>query len=47
VQFAWSDHFSDFDMLSLSAKRYWIGGDQLQTLVMDHDPEANFVNIEQ
>jgi phosphoserine phosphatase len=47
VQSAWSDHFSDFDMLSLSAKRYWIGGDQLQTLVMDHDPEANFVNIEQ
>ena len=47
VQSAWSDHFSDFDMLSLSAKRYWVGGDQLQTLVMDHDPEANFVNTEQ
>ena len=47
VQSAWSDHFSDFDMLSLSAKRYWVGGDQLQTLVMDHDPEANFVHTEQ
>jgi phosphatidylglycerophosphatase C len=47
VQSAWSDHFSDFDMLSLSAKRYWVGGDQLQTLVMDHDPEANFVNTDQ
>ena len=47
VQSAWSDHFSDFDMLSLSAKRYWIGGEKLQTLVMDHDPEANFVNTEQ
>lgn len=47
VQSAWSDHFSDFDMLSLSAKRYWIGGEQLQTLVMDHDPEANFVHTEQ
>jgi len=47
VQSAWSDHFSDFDMLSLSAKRYWIGGEQLQTLVMDHDPEARFVHTEQ
>ena len=46
VQSAWSDHFSDFDMLSLSAKRYWVGGEQLQTLVMDHDPEANFVHTE-
>lgn len=45
VQSAWSDHFSDFDMLNLSAKRYWIGGDKLKTLVMDHDPEANFVNM--
>jgi phosphatidylglycerophosphatase C len=47
VQSAWSDHFSDFDMLSLSAKRYWVGGEQLQTLVMDHDPEARFVHTEQ
>ena len=47
VQSAWSDHFSDFDMLNLSEKRYWIGGGQLQKLVMDHDPEANFVNTEQ
>ena len=43
VQLAWSDHFSDFDMLSLSAKRYWVGGERLQALVMDHDPEGNFV----
>jgi hypothetical protein len=34
-------------MLSLSAKRYWVGGEQLQALVMDHDPEANFVHTEQ
>ena len=47
VQSAWSDHFPDFDMLSLSAKRYWVGGEQLQALVMDHDPEANFVHKEQ
>lgn len=47
VQSAWSDHFSDFDMLSLSAKRYWVGGEQLQTLVMDHDPDARFVYTEQ
>lgn len=47
VQSAWSDHFSDFDMLSLSANRYWVGGEQLQALVMDHDPEANFVHTKQ
>lgn len=47
VQSAWSDHFSDFDMLSLSAKRYWIGGEQLRKLVTDRDPEANFVYTEQ
>ena len=47
VQSAWSDHFSDFDMLSLSAKRYWVGGEKLQALVMDHDPEARFVHTEQ
>ena len=47
VQSAWSDHFSDFEMLSLSAKRYWVGGEQLRKLVMDHDPEANFVHKKQ
>ena len=46
VQSAWSDHFSDFDMLSLSARRYWVGGEQLQALVMDLDPEARFVQTE-
>jgi phosphatidylglycerophosphatase C len=47
VQSAWSDHFSDFDMLSLSVKRYWVAGEQLQALVMEHDPEANFLHKEQ
>ena len=47
VQSAWSDHLSDYDMLSLSKKRYWVGGEQLQALVMDHDPEARFVHTEQ
>jgi len=47
VQSAWSDHFSDFDMLSLSAKRYWVGGEQLRKLIIDRDPEANFVHTEQ
>jgi phosphatidylglycerophosphatase C len=47
VQSAWSDHFSDFDMLSLSAKRYWVGGEQLRKLIIDRDPEANFVQTEQ
>jgi|TARA_A100001015_G_scaffold298182_1_gene380597 phosphatidylglycerophosphatase C len=46
VQSAWSDNFSDFDMLSLSAKRYWIGGEQLRKLVTDRDPEANFVHTD-
>ena len=47
VRSAWSDHFSDFDMLSLSANRYWVGGEQLRKLLMDSDPEANFVHAEQ
>ena len=47
VQSAWSDHFSDFDMLSLSAKRYWVGGEKFQKLIMNRDPEANFVYAEQ
>jgi HAD superfamily phosphoserine phosphatase-like hydrolase len=47
VQSAWSDHLSDFDMLSMSAKHYWVGGEQLQKLIMDLDPEANFVHTEQ
>ena len=47
VQSAWSDHFSDFDMLSLAEKRYWVGGEQLRKLLMNRDPEANFVHTEQ
>jgi phosphatidylglycerophosphatase C len=47
VQSAWSDHFSDFDMLSLSAKRYWVGGEPLRKLVLDHDPMAEFIHMEQ
>ena len=46
VQSAWSDHFSDFDMLSLSVKRYWVGGERLRKLMMDQDPEANFLQKE-
>jgi len=47
VQSAWSDHFSDFEMLSLSARRYWVGGEQFRKLIMDRDPDANFVHTEQ
>ena len=47
VQSAWSDHFSDFEMLSLSARRYWVGGEQFRKLIMGRDPEANFVHTEQ
>ena len=46
VQSAWSDHFSDFDMLSLSVKRYWIGGEKLRKLVIECDSEANFLYAE-
>lgn len=46
VQSAWGDHLSDFEMLSLSEKRYWIGGEQLRKLIISRDPEANFVTIE-
>ena len=47
VQSAWSDHFSDFAMLSLSANRYWVGGEQLRKLIMDRDPKANFMHTKQ
>ena len=47
VQSAWSDNFSDFDMLSLSEKRYWVAGEHLRKLLMDCDPEANFLHTEQ
>ena len=47
VQYAWSDHLSDFDMLSLSENRYWVGGEHLRKLLVDCDPEANFVHMEQ
>jgi phosphatidylglycerophosphatase C len=46
VKAAWSDHFSDFDMLSLSVNRYWIGREHFQKLVMERDPKANFVHSE-
>lgn len=46
VQSAWGDHISDFDMLSLSANRYWVGGKQLQRLVIQRDSEANFIDAE-
>tara|TARA_B100001057_G_C22820398_1_gene939138 strand:+ start:1105 stop:1755 length:651 start_codon:yes stop_codon:yes gene_type:complete len=46
VQSAWSDHFSDFHMLRLSAKRYWVGGEQFRKLITDRDPEANFMDTE-
>lgn len=44
VEYAWSDHYSDLDMLNLSAERYWIGGEQLQKQVMVLDPKATFVH---
>jgi phosphatidylglycerophosphatase C len=44
VQSAWTDHLSDFDMMSLAANRYWVAGKQLRKLVSQRDPEANFVD---
>ena len=40
---AWSDDFSDYPMLKMADKRYWIGGEKLQKLVLNYDSEANFV----
>ena len=44
---AWSDHFSDYPMLKMADKRYWVGGEKLRKLVTDHDSQANFVLEEQ
>lgn len=46
VQSAWGDHLSDFDMLSLSANRYWFADKKLRKLVIQRDPEANFMDTE-
>jgi phosphatidylglycerophosphatase C len=46
VESAWSDHFSDLEMLKLSKERYWIGGEQLRKLMIDRDPLGNFVSSE-
>lgn len=43
VKSAWSDHFSDYNMLNLSKERNWIGGEQLRNLLIDNDPKANFI----
>jgi phosphatidylglycerophosphatase C len=40
---AWSDHFSDYPMLKMAEKRYWIGGALLKKLVYDRDPLGDFV----
>ena len=47
IESAWGDDFSDFDMLSMSANRNWVGGNQLRKLIMKHDPEANFIDTKQ
>ena len=44
---AWSDHFSDYPMLKMADKRYWIGGEKLRKLVANHDADANFLYTEQ
>lgn len=46
VESAWSDHFSDLEMLKLSKERYWIGREQLRKLMIDRDPSGNFVSSE-
>ena len=47
VQSAWSDHFSDFDMLSMSVKRYWVGDEKLRMHLMTVDPDAKFIHVDQ
>lgn len=46
VQHAWSDDYSDYDMVQLARNRYWIGGHELKKIVLSQDPEANFVYSE-
>ena len=47
VRSAWGDDLSDFDMLSLAAKRYWIGDEKLRVQLITLDPDANFINVDQ
>ena len=42
VKTAWSDHLSDFEMLSLAKERYWLGEEKLREQVIRRDPRANF-----
>jgi phosphatidylglycerophosphatase C len=45
VKSAWSDHFSDFEVVGLAQNRYWLGGARLREQVLNCDPEANFVDL--
>lgn len=45
VRTGWSDHISDFEMLSLSERRYWVGDEKLREQVMKRDPCANFFHV--
>ena len=42
VKEAWSDHISDFEMISLAKKRCWIGDESLRQKVFSKDPDAFF-----
>tara|TARA_B100001057_G_scaffold341810_1_gene342681 strand:+ start:69 stop:722 length:654 start_codon:yes stop_codon:yes gene_type:complete len=46
VQQAWSDDYSDYDMVNLAMNRYWIGERELEKIVIAQDPEANFIYSE-
>ena len=41
---AWSDSFSDYPMLEMAFKRYWIGDFQLKNKILARDPESIFIS---
>ena len=44
VRSAWGDHPSDFDMVSLAERRYWvIRGNKYYTQIVSIDPDATFM----
>ena len=46
VQSAWGDHPSDFEMLSLSAKRYWVVEKKLYEQILSRDPDAKLLEAD-
>ena len=47
IQSAWGDHPSDFDMVSLAAKRHWVvRNKRCYEQILSCDPEATFLYVD-